>query len=491
MPPQLPPSPSAPTPSTSSPSSSLTPTLTPTSISSPPPPPPQHTSRKPKLLYIFSSRPLSVSNEIDTDPITGFNTPVSPTAKPVQISLESLHTAILNTSPESPPAQPSAQQPPQPPEPVPIQTPAPAPAPAPAPTSAPSSLAPPPAESTQQPNPLPTSSSQHSRRSFTKSRKRFSTLTNQSRRSTASTMSNFWTDVVNTTAFSYVKFSIAASTGIAALLSTALYFKQNDLIYPRHFPPDARTDLWDPSKFHMVDWDKVDLETPDGETLRSYFMRGQGIQKKRVTILMFHGNAGNVGHRIPIAKVFAEQMGCNVFMLGYRGYGLSTGKPDEKGLKIDAETALDWIFKNNETKGTKVVVYGQSLGGALGIATTVKHQDQLSGLMLENTFTSMRDVIPNVFPPAKYVTRLCHQVWASVDAIPKITKVPILFLSGLQDELVPPSHMRKLHTISKAPIKVWRDFPNGTHNDSVMEPGYFENINDFINDEVMRHKKAQ
>ncbi|KAF3213760.1 hypothetical protein TWF106_009416 [Orbilia oligospora] len=270
-------------------------------------------------------------------------------------------------------------------------------------------------------------------------------------------MSNIWADVVNTTAFSYLKFSIAASTGVAALLSTALYFKQNDLIYPRHFPPEARTELWDPSKFHMTNWNQLDLKTPDGETLRSFFLRGQGIQRKAVTILMLHGNAGNVGHRIPIGKVFAEQMGCNVVMLGYRGYGLSTGKPDEKGLKIDAETALDWIFKNDETKGTKVVIYGQSLGGALGIATAAKHQDRLSGLILENTFTSMRDVIPN----------------------------------GLQDELVPPSHMRRLHEISKAPIKIWKDFPNGTHNDSVMEVGYFENINDFINDEVTRHKKAQ
>ncbi|KAK6536089.1 hypothetical protein TWF281_000335 [Arthrobotrys megalospora] len=442
---------------------------------SPPQPPP---SKKPKLLYIFSSRPLSVppvvtsnsptdeSDFTNSTTTTSTSTPASPDApkQGLPISLESLHAAILNTNPETPPVQPAAA--------------------AAATVVVSEAAAPEPIY-----RPPPPTPSQPPGRSFTKSnRKRLSTATT---RSTSSTMSNFWADVVNTTAFSYLKFSIAASTGVAALLSTALYFKQNDLIYPRHFPPDARTDLWDPSKFHMVNWDKVDLKTPDGETLRSYFLRGHGIQRKGVTILMFHGNAGNVGHRIPIAKVFAEQMGCNVLMLGYRGYGLSTGKPDEKGLKVDAETALDWIFKNDETKGTKVVVYGQSLGGALGIATVAKHQDQLSGLMLENTFTSMRDVIPNVFPPAKYVTRLCHQVWASEDVIPKITKVPILFLSGLQDELVPPSHMRRLHTVSKAPIKVWKDFPNGTHNDSVMEVGYFEHINDFINDEVMRHKKAQ
>ncbi|KAF3912115.1 hypothetical protein ABW21_db0204840 [Orbilia brochopaga] len=323
--------------------------------------------------------------------------------------------------------------------------------------------------------------------------KRLSTSTSISRLSTSSsrTMSNFWADVVNTTAFSYVKFSIAASTSVAALLSTALYFKQNDLIYPRHFPPEARTELFTPDKFHMQNWDTVDLQTPDGETLRSYFLRGSGIQRKGVTVLLLHGNAGNVGYRIPIGKVFAEQMGCNVFMLGYRGYGLSTGKPDEKGLKTDAETALDWIFKNDETKDNRVVIYGQSLGGAIGIQMAARHQDRLSGLILENTFTSMRAVIPNVFPPARYITRLCHQIWPSEETIPKVTSIPILFISGLQDELVPPAHMKRLHQVAGTATKVWKELPNGTHNDSVMEPGYFEFINDFIHDEVMRTKKAQ
>ncbi|KAK6538178.1 hypothetical protein TWF694_011060 [Orbilia ellipsospora] len=326
------------------------------------------------------------------------------------------------------------------------------------------------------------SSKLHSKRLSTSSR--YST-------SSARAMSNFWAEIVNTTAFSYVKLSIAASTGLAALLSTALYFKQNDLIYPRHFPPEARTEMFNPGKFHVQSWETVNLETPDEETLRCYFLRGAGIQRKGVTILLLHGNAGNVGYRIPIAKVFAEQMGCNVFMLGYRGYGLSTGKPDEKGLKIDAETALDWIFRNDETKDTRVVIYGQSLGGAIGIQTAAKYQDQLSGMILENTFTSMRAVIPNVFPPAKYITRLCHQVWPSEETIPKIERIPILFLSGLMDELVPPSHMKRLHHVSKATVKVWKELVNGTHNDSVLEAGYFEYINDFINDEVMRHKKAQ
>ena len=111
---------------------------------------------------------------------------------------------------------------------------------------------------------------------------------------------------------------------------------------------------------------------------------------------MFHGNAGNIGHRVPIAKVLEENIGCNVLMLEYRGYGLSTGDPDEEGIKIDAQTALDYIRQQKETKGGKIIVFGQSLGGAVAIQLVARNQEagDIVGLILENTFTSIRDMIP-------------------------------------------------------------------------------------------------
>jgi abhydrolase domain-containing protein 13 len=170
---------------------------------------------------------------------------------------------------------------------------------------------------------------------------------------------------------------------------------------------------------------------------------------------MFHGNAGNIGHRLPIARILEESIGCNVLMLEYRGYGLSTGDPDEAGLTIDAQTGLDYIKNRPELKNTKIVVYGQSLGGAVSIAMCAKNHDagNIAGLILENTFTSMKKLIPrfehqclssvvslicvSAFPPAKYVARLCHQNWTSENTLPKIINIPILFLSGLKDEIVP------------------------------------------------------
>jgi pimeloyl-ACP methyl ester carboxylesterase len=115
---------------------------------------------------------------------------------------------------------------------------------------------------------------------------------------------------------------------------------------------------------------------------------------------MFHGNAGNIGHRVPIAKMLQQSLSCNVFMLEYRGYGLSTGMPDEAGIMIDAQTGLDYIKNRADLRDSTFVVYGQSLGGAVSIQLVAdeRNRGKVGGLILENTFTSMRKLIP------RYVT---------------------------------------------------------------------------------------
>lgn len=138
------------------------------------------------------------------------------------------------------------------------------------------------------------------------------------------------------------------------------------------------------------------IPTPDGETLSAFYLRANKQHARNVTILMFHGNAGNIGYRLPIGKILEDDVGCNVLMLQYRGYGLSTGNPNEKGLMIDAQTGLDYIRQRAELKGTRIVVYGQSIGGAVAIALVAKNlkQGDIAGIILENTFTSIRKLIP-------------------------------------------------------------------------------------------------
>ncbi|KAL8856625.1 MAG: hypothetical protein Q9178_006781 [Gyalolechia marmorata] len=286
---------------------------------------------------------------------------------------------------------------------------------------------------------------------------------------------------------SWLRIPFLASSGLAAAASGLLYWKQNELIYPRNLPLGARTDegVPRPNQFGISDYEDLRITTPDGETLSAFFIRPSNKrQARKLTILMFHGNAGNIGHRVPIAKVLEEQVGCNVFMLEYRGYGLSTGTPDEDGINIDAQTAIDYIRNQEETKDNKIIVYGESIGGACAIRLVASNQDagDIAGLILINTFTSIRKMIPSVIPPARFIAGLCHQHWNSEEVLPQITKVPIIFMSSLRDEIVPPTHMTQLFSVCRAPKKIWRAFPKAMHNEIIAEPYFFDFVAEFLQD---------
>jgi fermentation-respiration switch protein FrsA (DUF1100 family) len=300
-------------------------------------------------------------------------------------------------------------------------------------------------------------------------------------------------------AASYMRLPALASTGVAAVVTSLLYFKQKALIYPSNMPANSRTDLPRPSQFGITDFEELVIPTDDGEKLSAFYIRAPRSSRSRnVTMLMFHGNAGNIGHRLPIARMIINYVGCNVLMLEYRGYGTSTGEPDEAGLMIDAQTGLNYLRERAETRDHRLIIYGQSLGGAVSIKLVSKNQEagDIAGLVLENTFLSIRKLIPSLIPPAKYLTYLCHQIWGSETVLPSITKVPILFLSGLQDEIVPPDHMRQLYDVCAAPSKTWKPLPGGDHNTSVLEEGYFEAILDFVssvtgNEESEKQRKER
>jgi len=155
-----------------------------------------------------------------------------------------------------------------------------------------------------------------------------------------------------------------------------------------------------PSSFpglDLTDWEELTIPTPDGEKLNALLIRPSNRTRARsVTVITFHGNAGNIGHRIPIAGLLQDHYGANVLMLEYRGYGSSTGTPNEKGLNIDAQTGLDYVRQRPDLKDTKIVIYGQSLGGAVSLSVVARNQaaGDIKALVLENTFLSIKALIP-------------------------------------------------------------------------------------------------
>ncbi|KAH0847997.1 hypothetical protein AYO21_03637 [Fonsecaea monophora] len=294
---------------------------------------------------------------------------------------------------------------------------------------------------------------------------------------------------------SWLRIPVFATSGLAALGSSLLYFKQNDIIYPANLPTGSRSIVDRPEKYGIEDAETIRIPTPDGETLHAYLLRPSDPSlRKNITLLTFHGNAGNIGHRLPIGKVLSQNLGCHVFMVEYRGYGFSTGTPSEEGLSIDGQAALDFVREHAELRNTNIVLYGQSLGGALAVKLLQANYQvgDISAVILENTFLSIRKLIPSIMPAAKYLSYLCHQRWDSEQSLAKVrdTGIPVLFLSGLRDEIVPPSMMKAL--FDQCPTtKVWKEFPDGDHNSTVAEPGYFEAIWNFLVQDVLRSPREE
>lgn len=190
----------------------------------------------------------------------------------------------------------------------------------------------------------------------------------------------------------------------AVALGSLLYTQQRALIYCASLPEDSRIVVETPDLYDMP-YTEQTLETPDGERLRSYVMR-QPKAGERPTIIMFHANAGNMGHRLPIAAVFFRRLGCNVAMLSYRGYGLSSGTPSESGLRIDAQAMLDFVRADEALARTKVLLYGQSIGGAVAIDLAARRPAHVDGLIVENTFLSLPLLVPHLLPGAAPFTFL-------------------------------------------------------------------------------------
>eukprot|EP00668_Euglena_longa_P015438 GGOE01019518.1.p2 GENE.GGOE01019518.1~~GGOE01019518.1.p2 ORF type:complete len:264 (+),score=63.29 GGOE01019518.1:333-1124(+) len=210
------------------------------------------------------------------------------------------------------------------------------------------------------------------------------------------------------------------------------------------------------------------------------------------------------GHRVPLALAMYRTANCNVILVEYRGYGLSGGLPTEAGLQQDAQAALQCAHSLNINKKT-IVVMGTSLGGAVALHLAAHAALPIAGVIVENTFTSISAMVDVLW--AEYVRGLVRPIvyktltplalhcikpvvlqieWNSIQVIPSIT-IPILFLSGKKDELIPPSQMHRLYvSASRSPRKLFVTLPNGMHNDTWCCERYFDAIAAFLENNVLQ-----
>eukprot|EP00698_Gefionella_okellyi_P010141 TRINITY_DN2612_c0_g1_i2.p1 TRINITY_DN2612_c0_g1~~TRINITY_DN2612_c0_g1_i2.p1 ORF type:complete len:305 (+),score=36.60 TRINITY_DN2612_c0_g1_i2:130-1044(+) len=279
--------------------------------------------------------------------------------------------------------------------------------------------------------------------------------------------------------FNYVPGKYVALAIVSILLFGVyyLYKNQGQLLYHPSMP--SREYACSPTHF-QTEFEDVSFPTSDGETIHAWLCREPTKSPQAMTLLYFHGNAGNISHRMPHAVDFIRHLNCNVLLVSYRGYGQSTGAPTEPGLRMDAQAALDYVLSRSDLNTKAVMVFGSSLGGAVAIDLVSRNTDKVAGLIVENTFTSIVDMIDAVMPVMKPFKRLAVNKWESAKCIDKIS-APILFLSGLADELVPPTQMRALFAKATSSVgKEMATFDTGTHNETFTQQYYYVRVADWV-----------
>ena len=213
------------------------------------------------------------------------------------------------------------------------------------------------------------------------------------------------------------------------------------------------------------------ITTEDGTKIHGLFI--EHPHPKGIA-LVCHGNAGNVADRISSLANLNQAHQLSVLMFDYRGFGKSSGKPDEQGLYMDARAARKWLAERTGAGESDIIMMGRSLGG--GVAVELAAKDGAKALVLASTFTSLPDV-------AKQHARLLPTGFMMTQRLDSANKIkdyfgPLLQSHGRADRLIPIEIGRKLH--AAAPGKKRFIEVEGGHN-APQSPEYHEALEELLN----------
>ncbi|HLL73558.1 MAG TPA: alpha/beta hydrolase [Pyrinomonadaceae bacterium] len=297
---------------------------------------------------------------------------------------------------------------------------------------------------------------------------------------------NFWSNKN----FGWRMARILALLGVG-LAGYLMLFEDSFIYFPSKYPEG----IWQRGESRaregeiVAGVEDVQLTASDGVRLHGWFctpqvVRGGGAGaartlepvKTRRTLLFLHGNAGNLSHRYDIIDELVK-LPVNVFIIDYRGYGKSEGRPSEQGLYADARAAWDYLTTVRGIPPASIVLFGESLGGAVAIDLASKVQ--ACGLIVQSSFTSIADMAAEVMPLApRFLIR------TKMDSLSKIAHVscPKLFIHSEADDVIPYRLGRRLFDAAHAP-KQFYEVKNAPHNLTFDIGGaaIYEALRSFIN----------
>jgi uncharacterized protein len=240
----------------------------------------------------------------------------------------------------------------------------------------------------------------------------------------------------------------AVLAGLIATACTAVFFQPN------------RLKVSTPDQLGLA-YQEVRFKAHDGVELFGWFLPAKGPALG--TILQLHGNAENMStHYANLAWMPAR--GFNVFIFDYRGYGGSEGEPTLEGVQLDIDAATETLLSRGDVDKDRIVIYGQSLGGALAAYYVAhsSHRDRIRALILESAFSDYVDIAQEKFAdhwitwPFQWIPLFSvDDRFSPLPVMAKISPIPLLILHGDQDLVVPVHHAQRLYDAARAPKQLW------------------------------------
>ena len=256
--------------------------------------------------------------------------------------------------------------------------------------------------------------------------------------------------------------------GSYLLLVGFVYLTQSSLLY---LPGMPGRQLDATPKGIGLDYEDVSLDTSDGVRVHGWFVPGDLTR----TLLYFHGNAGNISHRLHTIRQFHD-LGLSVFIIDYRGYGQSEGSPSEDGLYRDGEAAWQYLTEVRGILAEDIVVFGRSLGAS--VAAWLAAERSPGTLILDSAFTSVPDIGQDVYPwlPVRLLSRFQHATKVNVTK----ASCPVLVVHSRNDEIIPFHHGEAIFNAANEP-KTFLALRGG-HNDAhfTSATAYLDGLESFL-----------
>ena len=232
---------------------------------------------------------------------------------------------------------------------------------------------------------------------------------------------------------------LAGTAAVYVAFVALVWFYQERLIY---YPQMGREIATTPAAYGLP-YDDFTIATEDGEKLHAWWVP---VENARGAVLLLHGNAGNISHRIDYARMFST-LGYSTLLVDYRGYGRSSGTPSEAGTYRDADAAWRWLTQTRGIAPGAIVVFGESLGGAVGSWVAARNTPR--ALVLASTFTSATDLGAELyrFLPVRLVSRFDYGTLSRLADV----SAPVLVIHSAADEIIPFSHGQRLYAAAREP----------------------------------------